>query len=118
MADKKILTRRDFLAKSGGVAAGVALASTGLGMFVPKAKANGITLHEYPWIDYLVKPLDVEAVRALWTKYYSEGNGCVEGSFRALIEELGDPFSLVPSELLFYGRGGGVAWGTLCGSVN
>lgn len=115
---KKVLTRRDFLVSAGGAVAGVALAGTGLGMFAPKAEGATVDLPEYPWIQYFDKPLDVERVRELGANYYGEGNGCGEGAFRALIEVLGEPFSYVPSQVLNFGKGGGVAWGTLCGAVN
>ena len=113
---KKVLTRRDFLVSAGGAAAGVALASAGLGMLTPKAGAAGVALPEYPWVEYFKEPLDVEAVRQLGVQYYNEGNGCSEGAFRALIVELGEPFSLVPSQVLTTAKGGVVGWGTLWGT--
>lgn len=115
---KKVLTRRDFLVSAGGATAGVALASTGLGILTPKAGAAGVELPEYPWVEYFTEPLDVEAVRQLGVQYYNEGNGCSEGAFRALITELGEPFNQVPSQVLHFGKGGGVGWATLCGAVN
>ncbi|HHT89378.1 MAG: C-GCAxxG-C-C family (seleno)protein [Bacillota bacterium] len=115
---KKVLTRRDFLVSAGGAAAGLALAGTGLGLFAPKAEGATIDLPEYPWEQYFDKPLDVEKVRELGAQYYGEGNGCAEGAFRALVEVLGEPFNYVPSQVMNFGKGGGVAWGTLCGAVN
>lgn len=118
MKEKKALTRRDFLVSAGGAAAGIALASTGLGILAPKAEGAQVELPEYPWDQYFTEPLDVEAVRALGAKYYGEGQGCAEGAFRALLEELGEPFSFVPPELMNFGKGGVIAWGTLCGALN
>ncbi len=118
MDEKKVLTRRDFLVSAGGAAAGLALATTGLGVFSPKVGAATVDLPEYPWEQFFTKPLDVEAVRALGAQYYGEGNGCSEGAFRAIIEQLGEPFSFVPSQVMNFGKGGGVAWGTLCGAIN
>lgn len=116
--DEKKLSRRDFLVSAGGAAAGLALATTGLGLFTPKAGAATVDLPEYPWAQFFAKPLDVEAVRALAAKYYGEGNGCAEAAFRAITETLGEPFNFVPSQVLNYGKGGGVGWGTLCGALN
>lgn len=118
MDEKKVLSRRDFLVSAGGAVAGVALAGAGLGMFAPKAEGATVDLPEYPWVGHFNKPLDVEKVRELGAKYYGEGNGCGEGAFRALLEALGEPFSHVPSQLMNFGKGGGVAWGTLCGAIN
>ena len=117
-AMKKVLTRRDFLVSAGGAAAGLALATSGLGILAPKAEGATIDLPDYPWTEYFNKPLDVEAVRELGAKYYGEGLGCAEGAFRALLESLGEPFSFVPSQIMNFGKGGVVAWGTLCGALN
>jgi hypothetical protein len=117
-AKKKVLTRRDFLVSAGGAAAGLALATSGLGILAPKAEGATIDLPDYPWTEYFNKPLDVEAVRELGAKYYGEGLGCAEGAFRALLESLGEPFSFVPSQIMNFGKGGVVAWGTLCGALN
>ena len=94
------------------------LASAGLGLFVPKAEAEASGLPAYPWLEYFNKPLDVEEVRQLGKDYYSQGVGCAEGAFKALLDVLGEPFNQVPGELLYFGRGGGVGWATLCGAVN
>lgn len=115
---KKVLTRRDFLVSAGGAAAGLALASVGLGMLTPQVEGATVELPEYPWEQFFNKPLDVEKVRELGAQYYREGNGCSEGAFRALIGQLGEPFSFVPSQLMNFGKGGVVAWGTLCGAIN
>lgn len=117
-AKKKTLTRRDFLVSAGGAAAGLALAASGLGALTPKAEGAVVDLPEYPWTEYFTEPLDVERVRAKGTEYYNQGLGCSEGAFRALIEELGEPFSHIPSQIMNYGKGGVVAWGTLCGALN
>lgn len=118
MDETKKLSRRDFLVNAGAAAAGVALVSSGLGLFTPKAGAQGAVLPEYPWVQHFAKPLDVEAVRKLGEENYFAGQGCAEAAFGALLTELGEPFSLIPSQILNYGKGGGVGWGTLCGAIN
>lgn len=115
--NRKVLTRRDFLVNAGGVAAGVAIASAGLGIFSPTAQAEGTGLPEYPWVEYFNKPLDVEVVRQKGIQCYQAGNGCSQGAFWAITNELGSPFNQVPAETLWWGRGGGVSWGTLCGAL-
>ncbi|HHT68949.1 MAG TPA: C_GCAxxG_C_C family protein [Firmicutes bacterium] len=115
---KKVLTRRDFLVSAGGAVAGIALAGTGLGLLTPHAEGATVELPEYPWEQYFDKPLDVQKVQDLAVQYFGEGNGCAEGAFRALIEALGEPFSYVPSQIMNFGKAGGVGWGTLCGAIN
>ncbi|MGB4276527.1 MAG: twin-arginine translocation signal domain-containing protein, partial [Limnochordia bacterium] len=95
-AKKKLLTRRDFLVSAGGAAAGLALATSGLGILTPKAEGAMVDLPEYPWTEYFNKPLDVERVRHLGAENYRAGQGCCEGAFRALLTELGEPFSFIP----------------------
>lgn len=98
--------------------AGLALAGTGLGLLSPAAEGATVELPDYPWEQFFDKPLDVQKVYDLATQYYGEGNGCAEGAFRALIEALGEPFSYVPSQVMNFGKAGGVGWGTLCGAIN
>jgi len=117
-AKKRLLTRRDFLVSAGGAAAGLALATSGLGILTPKAEGAMVDLPEYPWTEYFNKPLDVERVRHLGAENYRAGQGCSEGAFRALLTELGEPFSFIPPQLMNFGKGGVVAWGTLCGALN
>ena len=115
---KRGLTRRDFLLSAGGTVAGIALAGARSGLLTPKAEGATVALPEYPWEQYFDKPLDVQRVWDVAVQSYGEGNGCAEGAFRALITVLGEPFSYVPSQVMNFGKAGGVGWGTLCGSIN
>ncbi|ACL69141.1 C-GCAxxG-C-C family protein [Halothermothrix orenii] len=110
------ISRKQFLTTVGGLAAGAVLAGSGLSLLDSEVKAE--KLPEYPWTKYFAKKLNVETVRKKATQYYHEGNHCAEASFRALVEELGAPFSNVPSQVLWFGAGGGAGWATLCGAVN
>lgn len=114
----KVLSRRDFLVGAGSAVAGIALATSGLGSFTPSAEAKEVNLPDGDWADHFTKPLNVELVRDLGNQYYGEGRGCAEGAFKAILEALGEPFTHVPSQIMNFGKGGGVAWGTLCGAVN
>ena len=53
-------------------------------------------LPEYPWTDYSISPL-------MWRvceRYRVPIKAHAEGALKALIEELGEPFSFVPSQVL------------------
>ncbi|SJZ33745.1 C-GCAxxG-C-C family protein [Selenihalanaerobacter shriftii] len=114
--EKKNMSRRKFLANAGGFAAGAMAMGAGLGLSSKEAEAG--SLPEYPWKQYFTEKLDVEKIRRKATKYYGQGNHCGESTFRAIIEELGEPFSNVPSQVMWFGAGGGAGWATLCGTVN
>ncbi len=118
MDNKKRISRREFLVSAGGAAAGLALASSGLGVLAPKAGAAGRELPEYPWVEYFDKPLDVEKVRELGVQFFGEGQGCCEAAFRALTTELGEPFCYIPAEMMNFGKAGVAGWGSLCGALN
>lgn len=116
--ERKEMTRREFLAKAGGVAAGIVLAGAGLNALAPNVVAQSKDVPAYPWRELFTKPLDVERVRQMGVDNYNNGQGCSEGAFSALIEELGEPFNTVPAQTLYFGFGGGAGWGTLCGALN
>jgi len=67
--------------------------------------------------------LDPEHVRKLGHQFYWTGKGCSYGAFKAIFyamhEKVGEPFtSLLPlCEMMIYGHGGVVGWGTTCGAL-
>ncbi|MHB1006795.1 MAG: C-GCAxxG-C-C family (seleno)protein [Chloroflexota bacterium] len=67
------------------------------------------------------KKLDPEIVRKEGHKAYYAA-GCMYGAFHAIIsqlqKEVGAPYTGIPTEMMKYGEGGGVSWGTLCGALN
>ena len=67
------------------------------------------------------KPLDPETIRKSAHKFYYDG-GCGYGAFNAIIgalqETVGEPFTEIPTQMLYFGSGGGAGWGTLCGALN
>lgn len=114
------VSRRDFLRNTltcGFVAAGAAVAMHS--MLPAEAMSAPSKMQPWPWP---YSPLDPEAGRKLGHDSYYSGKGCCYGSFHAIMELLrqtvGDPYTLIPSEIMVYGHGGAVGWGTLCGALN
>jgi len=117
------LSRRNFIRQSGvfvaGAAVGVA-ALSGVSSFAQDAKSSEQTI-QWPWP---YKRLDVERVRKLGHLGYYMGN-CSSGSFygilRALREEIGYPYTLLPidppNNMLAFGGGGVSGWGSHCGGL-
>ncbi|MGE5497078.1 MAG: C-GCAxxG-C-C family (seleno)protein [Syntrophothermus sp.] len=113
------LSRKDFLKNTGKYAAGVAVGVTAFEMLTNNIVKAG-TKAAWP---FTYKALDVEKVRILGhDSYLNGGKGCAYGAFHSLMENLrtvvGDPYTLIPSELMLWGGGGGNSWGTLCGALN
>ena len=123
-------TRRQFIKTAGGVTVG-ALALTGISGVLSACaggqdqgsapQANGVETSSIPWP---YKQLDVERVRKLGHLGYYMGN-CSSGSFygvmRALREEVGYPYTLLPidppNSMVQFGGGGVAGWGSHCGGI-
>jgi hypothetical protein len=121
---KRPISRKEFLtsstktvvaASAGALAASVLPAMGGQSL---KAGLPTTAASTWPW-PYAT--LDREDVRKRAHKAYYEG-GCCYGAFHALISALadthGDPYTRVPTQMMYYGEGGAVGWGTLCGALN
>jgi hypothetical protein len=72
----------------------------------------------WPWP---YKKLDPEDIRKRAHKAYYDG-GCCYGAFNAMVaalaEVIGEPYTMMPSQMMYFGGGGGAGWGTLCGALN
>lgn len=72
----------------------------------------------WPWP---YKKIDPELVRKEAHKAYYAA-GCCYGAFHGLVtvlaKEIGAPWTTIPTEMMKFGEGGGVGWGTLCGALN
>ncbi|MGB9773286.1 MAG: C-GCAxxG-C-C family (seleno)protein [Bacteroidota bacterium] len=116
------LTRKEFLAEFAKYTAGVIVGSAGLNVLMKSTGKAGTAVTTWPWP---YRALDVEHVRILGhDSFYdsTNGGGCGYGAFNAIIQALrevvGDPYTSLPSQLMFFGHGGAAEWGTLCGGLN
>lgn len=115
---KEKLSRKEFFQESAKYVVGIPAGIAGLQMLGNK-EAKGETHFSWPWP---YTPLDMESARILGHDSFWSGKGCSYGAFHAIIELLrnaiGTPYTDLPSELMIYGHGGAVGWGTLCGALN
>jgi len=119
MSDK-LISRRKFLVSAGTVAGAAAVAGMGLGKVAAPAAAAGADL---PWpypTDPSAQPDAKAAARFSFQVYYE--SGCSEGTFRSIVNLLApkypDTWGTLPKNLFWYGRGGTMEMGTLCGALN
>ncbi|MGQ9471604.1 MAG: C-GCAxxG-C-C family (seleno)protein [Candidatus Aminicenantales bacterium] len=111
------LSRRKFL--STGLTA-TALAGV-TGMRLLSLKMNSAESTESPQWPFPYVQLNEEHVMVLAHDSFFRG-GCAYGAFHAIIqalrEKIGAPFTYIPTDMMKYGKGGGMEWGTLCGALN
>lgn len=132
--DEQTISRRQFLVDAGTLATGFV---TGVGIVgvtscAPKAIVKEVTVEvikevtkeivkEVPKWPWPYAKLDPELVRKKG-HLRCAGGGCGYGAFAAIIEALretvGFPYTQIPTELLYYGKGGVVALGSFCGALN
>lgn len=111
-------SRKEFFKETGKYAATLALGTGAISLLTHERSTAGITAYPWPWT---YAKLDVEKIRiAGHDAYYAKG--CCYGAFHALMDALrtavGEPFTLLPSEIMNYGGGGGAGWGLTCGAPN
>lgn len=115
----KNVTRKDFLLNASKAAVGMT-AVAGISSLVTTATTQAKTaVTNWPWP---YAQLDPEAVRVQAHYLYWNDKDCCAGTFgaitTALANAIGDPWTSLPMEIMLYGRGGGNAWGVLCGCLN
>lgn len=116
---EKKYSRKDFLLNSSKAAVGIA-GVAGLSSLVTTATTkakNVVTPWPWPYADLVPDEVRVEAHYLYWNE-----KDCASGVFGGLINKLaaaiGDPWTNLPMEILLFGRGGGVGWGSICGALN
>jgi hypothetical protein len=140
--DTQAISRRQFLVDAGTLATGfvTGVSIVGITSCAPKEIVKEVPVEvikevikevpkevvkevvkEVPNWPWPYAKLDPELVRKKGHFLCSQG-GCGYGGFAAIIEALreqvGFPYTQIPTELLYYGKGGVVALGSLCGALN
>jgi Putative redox-active protein (C_GCAxxG_C_C)/FlgD Ig-like domain len=117
--EKKGLSRKEFLASSSKFAVGAVAGIAGLNTLAGSKLMANSNAFEWP---YPYAEIDPEAARLNAHKLYYSGKDCSSGVFGGLVECLketvGDPWTTFPIEIMLFGRGGGVGWGSICGTLN
>jgi hypothetical protein len=112
------LSRRGFFSNAAKHAAGVSAGFVGLGILAANRSLAQSQNPPWPWP---YAKLDPDYVRILGHDSYYV-NGCGYAGFYAIIqalaEKVGAPFNSIPPELMTFGYGGVIGWGTLCGALN
>ena len=117
--EKKGQSRKEFLANSSKYALGAVAGIAGLNTLAGgKLLANN---KEFVW-PYPYAAIDPEVARVKAHTLYYSGQDCCAGAFGGIVECLketvGDPWTTFPIEIMLFGRGGGVGWGSICGTLN
>jgi hypothetical protein len=124
---KDRLTRKEFFGASARSAVAVSIGAFGGSLVTATAEqvrqvpiTAKVAALSFPWPWPYVK-LDPEDLRKRAHKGYYDG-GCCYGAFAAVVaalaEKVGEPFTLMPPQMMYFGGGGGAGWGTLCGALN
>ncbi len=112
------MSRKDFFRTAAKYTAGVTVGAAIVDAVATKS-AKAKTAVDWPWP---YQKLDPEYVRKLAHDSFWSGKACSYGAFNAIVtalkEAVGEPFTLLPTEIMIYGHGGGAGWGTLCGALN
>ena len=119
MKMEKELSRKAFFKTVAKYATGTAVGGALLDFVATQKASAKKSVHPWPWP---YQKLDPEYVRKLAHDSYWSGKACGYGSFNAIItglqEVVGEPFTLIPTEIMLYGYTGAAGWGTLCGALN
>ncbi|MFP7756120.1 C-GCAxxG-C-C family (seleno)protein [Thermodesulfobacteriota bacterium B35] len=109
------VARRQVLAGTGALAAGVALA--GLGGLVSTAHATGRDMTAWPWPYRKLDPAaTAEIAYNEWYRVFC-GAAVINSVFSQLKEKVGEPYASFPSDAFVFLEGGQLGWGTICGSA-
>lgn len=111
-----MITRRGFLGLMGVVAA----TALGVGCSSP-SKPSTVEHQTIPDVPWKYEKLDPDYVADLAYDSYMHHHcmfGVVNSVVKALAEKVGYPYTVFPTKMAVYGKGGVVGWATLCGALN
>lgn len=116
---EKLISRKSFLSNTSKYAIGAVAGVAGINAIAgSKLLAN---TNEFTW-PYPYAQIDPELARIKAHTLYWNDKDCCAGVFggivQCLAEAIGEPWSSFPIEVMLFGRGGGVGWGSLCGALN
>jgi hypothetical protein len=112
-------TRKEFLTNTSKYAVGAVVGVAGLNAVTNNKLFGGTADVVWP-LPYVTIDPDEARAKAHYL-YWNEKDCCsgVFGAFTELLKEkIGEPWTNIPMEIMLYGRGGGVGWGSLCGTPN
>lgn len=120
--NQKSISRKEFFSNSTKLLAGGVAGVAGINLLVNgQLKAETLKPATTQW-PFPYTLLDPEELRDKAHFLYYNGCDCASGVFGAFLEllsrEIGEPWTNIPKEIMLFGRGGGVGWGTLCGALN
>ena len=116
------VSRREFVKMAGAAIGGLAVGAVGGYSLIPPKEVvvtNEVPLSvpDHPWT---YTKLNVEAVKERAYNAYFQG-GCSYAVFEGIIgelqEQVGHPFTAIPTRMATYGSGGVKGWGTTCGTL-
>lgn len=117
--NKKTISRKNFLANTSKYAVGTMAGVAGLSALSGGKILANTTTTEWP---YPYTELDPEKARIKTHTLYWNDMDCCAGVFGGIVEcladAMGEPWSNFPIEIMLFGRGGGVGWGSICGTLN
>lgn len=129
--EKKVVTRRDFLAGAGTAAAGALAAGGVMGLVNPLPAAAAAPALPWPYLTLYdsATPSDPYAkVRKAAYDNYKTGKACCYGIASALVNSTvsalqaramdASMWQNLPLDMFVWGRGGGCESGTLCGALS
>jgi len=127
LSDTDQVSRREFVKMAGAAVGGLAIGAVGGYSLMPSKETivtNEVEVEvpqEIPARPWEYTRLDVDAVKARAYEAYFQ-KGCAYGAYEGVIGELkaniGFPYTVVPSEMSVWGKGGVMGWGLTCGVIN
>jgi hypothetical protein len=104
------VSRRGFLASAGKLAVGAAVGASALSIVASKPTEAADSK------SWTYKQVDPEKVYWNGVAGYPQ-KACCQGSFDAIMKELGEPFTTIPGYIMRFGEGGVAGMGSHCGAL-